>query len=102
MINWKYCLIMFILIEIIYRLSIFYNTRLSHEPFYITIMKCPNKFPHIKYYFGSEPKSLIEKLSNWFKILFQCRIFEFNFYLSSIIRSLEIILFITLLIDIIC
>lgn len=102
MIHWKYCLIIFIFIEVIYRLLILYNSRLSTEPFYITITNCPNEFLRLKCYLGIQPKNLIMKFLNWYKILFRCRIFQLDFYLSSIIRSIDIILFIALLINLIC
>ncbi len=102
MINWKYCLIIFILIELIYRLIIFYNYRLSIEPFYLTLINCPNKFLHVKYHLSFKPKNFMTKFYNWFKILYRCRIIELNIYLSYIIRSIEIIIFITLLINLMC
>jgi hypothetical protein len=102
MINWKYCLIIFILIELIYRLIIFYNYRLFLEPFYITLINCSNEFLRVKYHLGFKPINFITKFYNWYKILCRCQIIEFDFYLSTIIRSIEFILFIMLLINIMC
>ena len=102
MINWKYCLIILILIELIYHLVIYYNSRLSIEPFYITFINCSKEFIRIKCHLGYKSRNFITKFYNWYKTLFRCHITEFDFYLSSIIRSIEIIIFISLLINIIC
>jgi hypothetical protein len=102
MINWKYCLVVFILIEFIYRLIIYSNARLFLEPFYITLINCPNDFLRFKCHLGLKRINFLTKFYHWYKMIYQCRIIELDFYLSNIIRSMEIVVFFVLLIDIFC
>jgi hypothetical protein len=99
MINWKFYLAILIFIELIYRLMIFYNNRLDTESFYITLINCPKEYIRLKYHLGLKP---MMKFYNWYKIINRCRIIELSFYLSSIIRSIDILLIIGFLMNIIC
>jgi len=102
MINWKYCLILFIFIELIYRLIIYYDSRLVTEPFYITLINCPNEYIRIRYHLGTRPLNILMKFYDWYKIISRCRILEYDFYLSNIIRMIDMMIFIIFLINIIC
>jgi hypothetical protein len=102
MINWKYCLFLFLFIELIYRLIIYYNSRLVLEPVYITLINCPNEHIRLRCHLGMRPINFLMKFYDWYKILSRCRIIEYDFYFSNIIRIIDGILFITLLINIIC
>ena len=102
MINWKFYLIIFIFIELIYRLILIYNHRLAIEPLCITLINCPKEHIRLKYHLGFNRINFLTKFSNWYKSIYQCQIIEYDFYLSHIIRSIDIILFIVFLIHIIC
>ncbi len=101
MINWKYCVIIIILIELIYHLLVFFNSRLSIEHFNITLIKCPKEFLRLEYHLGFKRRNFLMKFYNWYQMICRCRIIEFNFYFSYIIRSIEIILFLLVLINLI-
>jgi hypothetical protein len=94
MIHWKYYVITIILIELIYHLTFYSNSRL-----YITLIKCPKKFLRLEYHIGSKPRNILMIFYNWYQMICRCRIIEINFYFSYIIRSIEIGLFLLLLIN---
>ena len=98
MINWKYCLIIIILLEIIYRLLVFSNSRWSLEPFHITLIKCPKEFLRLDYHLGITSRNLLTKFYHWYR----CRVIELDFYFLHIIRAIEISFFLTLLVNIVC
>lgn len=96
--HWKYCLIIIILVELIYRLIIFVDSRCFFEPFYITLIKCPKEFLRLEYHLGLKSRNLLTKFYYWYR----CRIVEMDFYVLHIIRAMEISFFLILLANIIC
>jgi hypothetical protein len=95
--NWKYYLIVFIGIEIIYRLIGFYNRRFEREPIYVTLIKCPDESIHFRCHLGVTPADILAKVSNWYRILRGCRVIDVHCHLSSIIRSVDLVLFLGVL-----
>ena len=98
MIHWKFGLIFFVCIELLYRSSLIYNQRLATEPLCVTLIKCPNEYTRFQYHLGWRSINLFTTLHNWSMLLRQCQIVQYEVYLSNLIRTADVILLVGVLI----
>lgn len=101
MIHWKVVFCFFLCIELVYRLSVFYNSRLAIEPLCLTFIRCPNEYFRTKVHLGWKSISLMTQIDHWYKLLRQCRITEYQIYLFNIIGAIDVILLVLILVNVI-
>ena len=101
MMHWKIVLIFFLFLELCYRLTVLYNPRLAIEPLCLTFIRCPNNYLRTKVHLGWNPASLMAKINHWHQIICQCRITHYQIYLFNVIGTIDVILLILILVNLI-
>ena len=95
----KNLFIILLLIELICRFIIYFDYQLVLEPFGLSMIRCPHENPHIKLYIGWRAINFFTIFRFGYDWIRRCHIVHYEFYLFNLITMIDLVLFITIVTD---